>query len=148
MAEGQIDVTVHVAFTDGDRVVKVLSEAGFQDVRTVSSRSLHAPAQLTVTAERAVAVDEQQQRLDLGDVQASLAALGIAFTWATHGHGAGAISSEWLSVINRATNEPTGFKISVANKFEVEQELARIAELTHTRRANLTVTPQPAWLTT
>ena len=147
MSEVHVDVTVRVAADDGDRVIKLLREAAFSDVRVLNSRSVRGRQMWTITAVReGTANDPDQDRVRIGDVEASLSSLGIPFEWATRGTGPGAISNEWLTVVFASNRKPTGFKISVANKFEVEQELSRVADLLRTRRDDLEVFPEPAWL--
>jgi hypothetical protein len=147
MSEAHVDVTVRVAAEDGDRVIKVLRGAAFRDVRVLNARRTRRHETWTITAVHVeTAADAGRERLRIGDVEASLAALGISFEWATHGTGVGSISSEWLNVLFVSTQQQTGFKVSVATKFEVEQELSRVADLLRTQPGDLAVFPQPAWL--
>jgi hypothetical protein len=98
----------------------------------------------TITAIRDGTTDDpEQERVRIGQVEASLSVLGISVEWTTHGTGAGAISAEWLTVVFAGSQKPTGFKISVANRFEVNQELSRVADLLQVRCVDLTVFPRP-----
>lgn len=119
MSEAHVDVTVRVAAEDGDRAIKVLRGAAFRDVRVLNARRTRRHETWTIAeVHDETAAAAGRERLRIGDVEASLAVLGISFGWATHGIGVGSISSAWLNVFFVSTQKPTGFKVSVATKFE------------------------------
>jgi len=141
-----LEVTIRVAEKASSRVRSVLLEAGFSEVQESIIRNVRGLPVAVITARSRAPLGDGEQRSRIGAVEESLAAEGITVELSAHGVAAGEIRSEWLTVVFLDSGATTDFKVSVANRFEVEQELSRIAELLGVQRDRLTVVPRPSWL--
>jgi hypothetical protein len=146
VAEVDVHVTVRVDAADRDRAVEALEGAGFRVIGVIETGTLPGHPKATVSAIYSSSDNPDEQRATIVAAEQLLARLGVDFDWGSHGVGQGAISSEWVEVVDAITRKPLGVKVSVANRFEVEQELVRVAAQLGTLRDLLDIAPRPPWL--
>jgi hypothetical protein len=141
-----LELIIRVTEKASSRVRSLLLDAGFPEVRQTLIREVRGDATAVITARTCSPVEEVEQQLLIGAIDESLIAEGITFELSADGVAAGEIRSEWVTIILLDSGDTTDVKINVANRFEVEQELGRVADLLGVGRDQLTVVPRPFWL--